>query len=167
MSVNNIENNSPFLKETHRWIIENAFAFVIDQAGYEVSPGHCLVCPKRLVLTVFDMQAVEWDAVRRLLEEMKGRLDRQFQPDGYNIGINCGEAAGQTVPHAHVHLIPRFKGDHPSPRGGVRAVIPEMAAPASFVDLRVVIVDLLEWAAQQGGWEAKVWQVARDAVRPR
>ena len=55
---------------------------------------------------------------------MKARIDAERQPDGYNIGVNCGEAAGQTVFHAHIHLIPRYSGDDPAPRGGVRAVIP-------------------------------------------
>ena len=61
----------------------------------------------------------------RLLQEAKALLDKQFHPDGYNVGVNCGEAAGQTVMHLHVHLIPRYSGDMDDPRGGVRGVIPE------------------------------------------
>ncbi|HJJ71894.1 MAG TPA: HIT family protein, partial [Methanocorpusculum sp.] len=60
-----------------------------------------------------------------LISEAKQMLDEKFSPDGYNIGINCGEAAGQTIFHVHVHLIPRYTGDVENPRGGVRGVIPE------------------------------------------
>ncbi|WP_394234123.1 HIT family protein [Niallia oryzisoli] len=68
--------------------------------------------------------ADERNAIDQLLFEGKKMLDEQFEPNGYNIGINCGEAAGQTIFHVHVHLIPRFKGDMEDPRGGVRGVIP-------------------------------------------
>lgn len=63
----------------------------------------------------------------RLLDEARGLLANEFQPDGWNVGINDGPAAGQTVPHLHIHLIPRYAGDLPDPRGGVRWVLPEKA----------------------------------------
>jgi len=67
-------------------------------------------------------------AMLKLLDEAKTMLDREHKPDGYSIGINYGVAAGQTVMHLHMHLIPRYKGDRPDPRGGVRWVIPDKAA---------------------------------------
>lgn len=116
---------SVFLKDRERWLTENALAFVINQPEpWGISKGHCLVCPKRVVPTAFDMTKAEWAACVRLLEEMKVRSTLLFRPDGFNIGANCGEAAGQTVMHAHIHLIPRYIGDDPEPRGGVRACIP-------------------------------------------
>jgi diadenosine tetraphosphate (Ap4A) HIT family hydrolase len=72
-------------------------------------------------------QAVEKTAILQAMDEAKASLDREFSPDGYNIGINDGEAAGQTVMHLHVHLIPRYKGDTEDPRGGVRWIFPEKA----------------------------------------
>ena len=115
---------SVFLQSKGRWLDENALAFCIDQKGYEVSPGHCLVCPKRHVPTVFDMTDEEWGACVDLVCRSKVRLDRDKKPDGYNVGINCGQVAGQTVDHAHIHIIPRYAGDDPDPRGGIRACVP-------------------------------------------
>lgn len=118
----------PFLEpsvRSERWIRENRLAFVIDQpAPWGISPGHRLICPKRAVPTYFDLSADEVQAVHELLLASRDEIDRDLHPDGYNIGMNCFHAAGQTVFHAHVHLIPRYQGDHPNPRGGVRAVIP-------------------------------------------
>jgi diadenosine tetraphosphate (Ap4A) HIT family hydrolase len=112
-----------------RWIDQNGLAFTIDQIGWAVSPGHCLVCPKREVATVFDMTILEWIACAELIHRAKCRIDAYHWPDGYNIGANCGAAGGQTVMHAHIHIIPRFNGDVPDPRGGVRGVIPEKRIP--------------------------------------
>jgi diadenosine tetraphosphate (Ap4A) HIT family hydrolase len=92
---------------------------------YPVNKGHLLIIPKRHVEQYFDLTDQERSAIDQLLFEGKKIIDEQSQPDGYNIGINCGEAAGQTIFHVHVHLIPRFKGDMKDPRGGVRGVIPE------------------------------------------
>jgi diadenosine tetraphosphate (Ap4A) HIT family hydrolase len=96
--------------------------------GYPVTPGHRLVVPRRHVASVFDLTAAErqgvWDLVAVVREEvlaLPGVL-------GVNIGVNDGPAAGQTVPHAHVHVIPRRPGDVPDPRGGVRWVVPDRAA---------------------------------------
>ena len=95
--------------------------------SYPVSPGHTLIIPRRHVVTFFETNEEERLAMMKLLDEMKTKLDREHKPDGYNIGINNGSAAGQTVMHLHIHLIPRYKGDRPDPRGGVRWVIPEKA----------------------------------------
>lgn len=115
---------SPFLQipETF-WVASNELAFAIFDK-YPVNDGHILVIPKRLTPTWFEATAQEQLAIMTLVEEAKAILDKRFQPDGYNIGINVGEAAGQTVMHLHVHVIPRFRGDMDDPRGGVRHVIP-------------------------------------------
>ena len=109
-----------------RVIDENATAMVIRD-GYPVSPGHTLLIPKRHTGSFFDLAEQERADLLALLDRAKRVLDAELQPQGYNIGINDGAAAGQTVPHLHVHLIPRFEGDLPDPRGGVRWVIPAKA----------------------------------------
>lgn len=111
---------------SQRVIDENATAMVIRD-GYPVSPGHTLLIPKRHIGSFFDLSEQERSNLFSLLDHAKRALDEELHPQGYNIGINDGAAAGQTVPHLHVHLIPRFEGDLPDPRGGVRWVIPEKA----------------------------------------
>jgi len=109
-----------------RVIDENATAMVIRD-GFPVSPGHTLLIPKRHSGSFFDLSEQERNDLLALLDRAKRVLDAELQPQGYNIGINDGAAAGQTVPHLHMHLIPRFEGDLPDPRGGVRWVIPAKA----------------------------------------
>lgn len=92
--------------------------------AYPVSPGHALVIPRRHVATWFEITNRERTALMAATEFVKAEIEKQHQPDGYNIGVNVGEAAGQTVFHLHVHVIPRYRGDVPEPRGGVRGVIP-------------------------------------------
>ena len=92
-----------------------------------MAPGHTLLIPRRHVVSLFDVTVVEWVELGQLLVEASAALRSEFQPDGFNIGVNDGAAAGQTVRHLHVHLIPRYRGDHPDPRGGVRWVLPEKA----------------------------------------
>ena len=101
-------------------------AFAIRD-GFPISPGHTLIIPRRHVASWFEATAEEREAITTLLDACKSLLDREFQPAAYNIGINDGPAAGQTVPHLHVHLIPRYPGDLPDPRGGVRWVLPGKA----------------------------------------
>ncbi|MCK9278744.1 MAG: HIT family protein, partial [Methanoculleus sp.] len=92
---------------------------------YPVSPGHLLLIPFRHVAGPFDATDGEQAALLALVREAKAFLDERFHPDGYNVGVNVGTAAGQTVMHLHVHVIPRYAGDMADPRGGVRGVIPE------------------------------------------
>jgi diadenosine tetraphosphate (Ap4A) HIT family hydrolase len=92
---------------------------------YPVSEGHALLIPKRHVETFFDLNIIELNSLGLTIDIVKLALDKRFHPDGYNIGINCGKAAGQTVMHCHIHIIPRYEGDMDDPRGGVRGVIPE------------------------------------------
>lgn len=106
-----------------RHITANDLAFAIWD-GFPVSPGHALVIPRRLVPTWFDATPDERTAMWGLVELVKAHLDRALRPDGYNVGFNAGGAAGQTVMHAHMHVIPRFVADVADPRGGVRHVIP-------------------------------------------
>ena len=122
-----LAKDSPFFPvEAGRVILEgpNCLAF-FDR--YPVSEGHALVVPHRPVLSLYEldapMQAEIWDTVRRV----RDMLEDRFIPAGFNIGVNDGRAAGQTVPHAHVHVIPRYAGDVPDPRGGIRWVIPGKA----------------------------------------
>jgi diadenosine tetraphosphate (Ap4A) HIT family hydrolase len=109
-----------------RIVAENESAYVIRD-GFPVSPGHTLVIPKRHAATFFDVNQVERDAMLGLVDRAKAELDEKFSPAGYNIGINNGPAAGQTVMHLHIHLIPRYEGDQKDPRGGVRWIFPEKA----------------------------------------
>ena len=121
------ESTCPFCTlPANRIVLENFDGMVIDD-GFPISPGHTLIIPRRHVGTFFDLSEAERNSLLSLLEGAKRRLDKQFGPDGYNIGINDGLAAGQTVPHLHIHLIPRFHGDREDPRGGVRWIIPEKA----------------------------------------
>ena len=101
-------------------------ALVIRDA-FPVSPGHTLVVPRRHIGSFFELTDAERACMVELLAKAKAELDLSFQPDGFNIGINDGAAAGQTVPHLHLHLIPRYRGDAPDPRGGVRWVLPAKA----------------------------------------
>ncbi|SEM93371.1 HIT family protein [Lihuaxuella thermophila] len=105
-------------------ILENDLAFAIYDK-YPVNQGHMLIIPKRHVSDYFDLTVMEKQAVDRLLAAARNHLEKHYQPDGYNVGINCGKAAGQTIFHVHVHLIPRYVGDLNDPRGGVRGVIPD------------------------------------------
>jgi diadenosine tetraphosphate (Ap4A) HIT family hydrolase len=109
-----------------RIIDSNDLALVIRD-GYPISPGHTLVIPKRHIGSWFEITQSEQQALLDLLTKAKAILETEFKPDGYNIGINDGPTAGQTVPHLHMHLIPRYKGDQEDPRGGVRWIIPEKA----------------------------------------
>ena len=92
--------------------------------GFPVSEGHALVIPKRHVASIWDMTGSEYTDAFRLVRHVKDLLQDRFNPQGFNIGVNCGETAGQTVFHAHIHIIPRYAGDVPAPRGGVRNIIP-------------------------------------------
>jgi diadenosine tetraphosphate (Ap4A) HIT family hydrolase len=109
-----------------RVIAENELAVVVRD-GFPVSPGHTLIIPRRHIESFFDLAGEERTAMLTLLDSAKTELETEFHPDGYNIGINDGVAAGQTVAHLHIHLIPRYRGDRQDPRGGVRWVLPDKA----------------------------------------
>ncbi|OYW25639.1 MAG: hypothetical protein B7Z49_00870 [Hydrogenophilales bacterium 12-63-5] len=105
-------------------VFENELAFAIRDR-YPASPGHLLILPRRHVADWFDTTPDERHAMFDLADMARARLDAEFHPDGYNLGVNVGEAAGQTVFHVHLHLLPRYRGDVANPRGGVRGVIPD------------------------------------------
>lgn len=104
------------------WILENALAYVRHDNN-SLSRGHVLVIPKRHVESFFDMTVDEQSAVLALLRGMQKSIHKQHSPDGYNIGVNVGKAGGQSRMHVHVHLIPRYEGDVPDPKGGIRCVL--------------------------------------------
>jgi len=105
-------------------IAENELAFAIHDS-FPVTPLHALILPRRHAPTYFDLDDRERRAIDVLLDQVREQVLRADQAvEGFNIGINCGQTAGQTIMHCHVHLIPRRRGDVEQPRGGVRAVIP-------------------------------------------
>ncbi|MDA1118007.1 MAG: HIT family protein [Proteobacteria bacterium] len=112
-----------FCRPQREIIARNEVAIAVYDS-YPVSPGHALVLPLRHVVTIWDLEEVEYDGCFRLVRTIQPILAARFSPDGFNVGANCGEAAGQSVWHAHIHVIPRYQGDTPNPRGGVRNVIP-------------------------------------------
>ena len=113
--------------EKEQVLVDSTLAFAVYD-GYPVTRGHVLVIPKEHKPTFFDLTYLEQQEIFMLLDVVRERLEaRDSSITGFNIGMNCGESAGQTIMHCHVHLIPRREGDHPNPRGGVRAVIPGKA----------------------------------------
>jgi len=120
------KNGCPFcLIQESQKILENEFA-VAFYDKYPVQKGHLLIIPKVHKPTYFDATEEEILAIHDLVRRGKELLDREFNPDGYNIGVNIGEFGGQTVMHLHFHLIPRYKGDIRDPRGGIRKAIPNL-----------------------------------------
>ena len=107
-------------------IMVNDHAIAIYDA-YPVTPGHSLIIPKRHITSFFEASREEQTAMFDLLTEMRQRTQKERNPDGFNVGINDGTAAGQTVMHLHIHLIPRYTGDTADPRGGVRWIMPDKA----------------------------------------
>ncbi len=106
---------TPLLRFTHCYA-------AFDQ--YPVSPGHTLIIPYTHIPDWFSAPPAIQHDILHALASLKAQLDASHHPDGYNIGLNCGAAAGQTIFHLHVHLIPRYHNDTTDPRGGVRGVIP-------------------------------------------
>lgn len=117
----------PFCSLPAKRVLHTDANAAVIRDGFPVSKGHTLVIPRRHVSSFFDLSAVERDSLMALLDWAKADIEREHRPDGFNIGINDGRAAGQTVAHVHVHLIPRYLGDTGDPRGGVRWVIPDRA----------------------------------------
>lgn len=92
--------------------------------AFPVSPGHALLVTRRHVANWFDATPAEQAALLDAISAARAEIEARHQPEGYNVGFNAGEVAGQTVFHLHMHVIPRYAGDNPEPRGGIRAVIP-------------------------------------------
>lgn len=120
-----MDNNCPFCKiETERELVASTSLSIAFYDGFPVSTGHTLIIPRRHVASFFDLTKEEQQDMLRLADRVKCIIDEKYHPDGYNVGVNVGEAAGQSIFHVHMHLIPRYKGDVSNPRGGVRGVIP-------------------------------------------
>jgi diadenosine tetraphosphate (Ap4A) HIT family hydrolase len=120
--MNNDAQDCPFC-HPDSVLIGNGLAYAkLDK--FPVNPGHLLIIPRRHVSDFFLTTEEEKAAMFSLLDKAKLYLDGKHTPAGYNVGINVGEVAGQTVMHVHLHLIPRYHGDLENPRGGVRGVIP-------------------------------------------
>lgn len=115
----------PFCRPIPRrtFLTETADAYAILD-GYPVSPGHALVIPKRHTSSFFNLTADEQSSCLFVAGRVRALLAERYAPDGFNVGLNDGRAAGQSVMHAHLHVIPRYTGDVPNPRGGVRHVLP-------------------------------------------
>ena len=110
---------------SERVIAENELCYAIRD-GFPVTPLHSLIIPKRHVSDYFDLFQPELNAIHRMLNDLRSDIQRDDpEVTGFNVGINAGESAGQTIFHCHVHLIPRRDGDVSNPRGGVRGVIPD------------------------------------------
>jgi diadenosine tetraphosphate (Ap4A) HIT family hydrolase len=121
------QHRCPFCHlEKLRITLENYCAVAFRDA-FPVTEGHTLVVPRRHVASLFELSDEEQAAVWKLVALVRAKLARELNPDGFNIGVNDGAAAGQTVPHAHVHVIPRREGDVADPRGGLRWVLPARA----------------------------------------
>ena len=106
-----------------RLLLKGTLGFV-SWDRHPVNKGHILVMPYRHFSDYFDITEEERIEMWELVQSAKSIVDEKYNPDGYNIGINVGKWAGQSIPHLHIHLIPRFKGDVENPKGGVRGVIP-------------------------------------------
>jgi diadenosine tetraphosphate (Ap4A) HIT family hydrolase len=112
--------------DKNRIIYENDLVVGFFDA-YPIAEGHSLVIPKNSVKTIFDLAIEEQQAVWSAVQETRNILSDLFNPDAFNIGINDGLAAGQTIQHAHIHIIPRYQGDKSDPRGGIRWIFPSKA----------------------------------------
>jgi len=120
-------NRCPFCSfNRDRLVAESEVAIALRDA-FPVTEGHTLIVPRRHVSTIFQLSPEDLAALWAIVGEVRKRLHKDLTIDGINIGVNDGSAAGQTVEHAHIHVIPRRKGDVPDPRGGVRNIIPSKA----------------------------------------
>ncbi|MBI1735743.1 MAG: HIT family protein [Candidatus Rokubacteria bacterium] len=116
----------PFCERPAALVAENAFAIAFPDA-FPLTRGHTLVVPRRHVGDIAELSEQERTALWELVEPVRQALGLAYQPDGFNLGMNVGAAAGQTVAHVHLHVIPRYRGDMADPRGGVRLLFPERA----------------------------------------
>lgn len=117
----------PFCSLPSERIVSRTAHVVAIRDSFPITPGHTLLIPRRHVASLFGLTMVEWVELGQLLTEVRTALLAEYHPDGFNIGINEGTAAGQTVMHLHLHLIPRYHGDQPDPRGGIRWIFPDKA----------------------------------------
>jgi diadenosine tetraphosphate (Ap4A) HIT family hydrolase len=123
------ETECPFCQrlQRHEMLVASRERAVAFPDAFPVNPGHCLVIPRRHEADFFALSREEQEEIWDIVWELRELLEAEHDTTSFNVGINAGELAGQTVPHAHVHVIPRYAGDVPDPRGGVRWLIPERA----------------------------------------
>lgn len=114
----------PFCNLDREPVLSNEMAIAFFDR-YPVSKGHLLVVPIHHVADYFDLEPSGKSALWSLVDQCQEYLREKFNPDGFNVGFNVNQPAGQTVYHVHIHVIPRYKGDMADPTGGVRGVIPE------------------------------------------
>lgn len=122
------ETNCPFCGVDPERIITSDLEVLAFHDGYPVTEGHTLVVPRRHVTTLFELPPDEQANIWLFVSRVRDFLAAKLNVENFNVGVNDGQLAGQTVPHAHIHIIPRREGDVPDPRGGVRWVIPRKAA---------------------------------------
>jgi len=116
----------PFCDIDRKIVAQNSGAIAIRDM-YPVSSGHTLVVPRQHANQLTELDSIVYTDCFSLVRTVMADLQRTHNPDGINIGVNCGESAGQTINHVHIHVIPRYKGDVPNPQGGIRGVIPGKA----------------------------------------
>lgn len=121
-----VVSDCPFCSISKHDIVAESDLCVAFYDQFPVHKGHVLIVPKRHVESYFDLTSEEIADMHKMLFDMKNVVQELHHPDGFNIGVNVGEMAGQSIFHVHMHLIPRYAGDVEYPRGGVRGVIPEM-----------------------------------------
>ncbi len=127
MTLFELSSESPFQPvEPDRILYEDDDTLAFYD-GFPISPGHALVIAKQVTTSLFELPPETQTAVWRTVSTVRDLLQQRHQPDAFNIGLNDGPAAGQTIDHAHIHIIPRYAGDQPDPRGGVRWIFPEKA----------------------------------------
>lgn len=118
-----MEPSCPFCSLPPARIVHETAHMLVIRDSYPVSPGHTLIIPRRHIVSLIELSGLEWADLQLAIQTARTQIDTEYAPDGYNVGVNDGVAAGQTVSHLHVHLIPRYKGDVEDPRGGVRWVL--------------------------------------------
>ena len=117
----------PFCTFAYSSIMDQNASAIAIRDDFPVTHGHTLVVPRQHVSSIFELAHAEYTRLWKLVFKIRITLALHFSPAGFNIGINDGQAAGQTIPHAHIHIIPRYEGDVTDPRGGVRWIIPDKA----------------------------------------
>lgn len=122
-----MSGSCPFCEIEETLVVAQNSAALAFRDAFPIAEGHTLVIPREHVASIFDLSASGQASLWQLVAKVRSALAEQLSPAGFNIGVNDGEAAGQTVPHAHLHIIPRYQDDVPDPRGGVRWIIPEKA----------------------------------------
>jgi diadenosine tetraphosphate (Ap4A) HIT family hydrolase len=114
----------PFCNPDETKVILQTNVVIAVRDAYPITDGHTLVIPRQHVTSIFDLKDAEQSALWKAVAHVRDILLREHAPDGFNIGVNDGFAAGQTIEHAHVHVIPRRRDDVPDPRGGIRNIVP-------------------------------------------